>query len=327
MDQVESAELKKETSIIIDGMNLFLRHFAANPTVSVQGTPAGGVVGMIRGIGILCDKFFPTNVTVVWEGGGSSRRRQLYSEYKAHRKPVRLNRFHAGDIPDTVGNRDDQVRAIIGCLRSTGIQQLYVEDCEADDVIAYLCTKQQNNKIIIISSDKDYYQLLNDDITIYNPGTKSIITRNDVIEKYGISPVNFALAKAICGDISDNIKGVKGIQFKTALLRFPLLADDQQHEIIDIIEYANSQIKIGTKLKAYNSIIIAENKIHLNLKLVALNGEMLDSNQRKRIDYQCDSFEPNRNKINFIRTLIELGLNTTFDVDRFFRSTSVITKR
>jgi 5'-3' exonuclease len=338
LDQAESSEISQTrasassniaTVLVIDGMNLFLRHFAANPTLSLQGNPMGGVVGMMRAIGTLCDRFLPTTVIVVWEGGGSSRRRHIYPDYKAKRRPVRLNRFHSGNIPDTVGNRDDQVRAIVGCLRSTGIMQLYVEDCEADDVIAYISTKHVcgDVKTVIVSSDKDYYQLLSDDVVIYNPGTKSMVTRDDVIEKYGITPVNFALAKAMCGDISDNVKGVKGVQFKTAVRRFPLLAEADVHDVVDVVEHAHMLIKAGSKLKVYSSIVASEKKLQLNMRLVALDGSMLDADQCRRIDYQFDSFEPIRNKLDFIRTLIELGLNTAFNVDMFFRSTSVVTRR
>ena len=95
--------------LIVDGLNVFMRHFVANPTMSSLGHHAGGVVGFLKNLRLLVDKIEPSEVIVVWEGGGSARRRAIYPEYKEKRKPQKLNRFYGSDIPDSVVNRSDQV--------------------------------------------------------------------------------------------------------------------------------------------------------------------------------------------------------------------------
>ena len=68
--------------LLVDGMNLFIRGFVANPSMSENGFHVGGVVGFLNSLRNCIEKFKPTEVFVVWEGGGSSRRRAIYSDYK-----------------------------------------------------------------------------------------------------------------------------------------------------------------------------------------------------------------------------------------------------
>ena len=136
--------------LIVDGLNVFMRHFAANPTTSGNGESVGGVVGFLRGLKNLIDMFCPKKVIVTWEGGGSPRRRALDPNYKQSRRPVKLNRWY-DEIPSTVGNRNQQINLLIGFLRKGPINQIYVPDCEADDVIGYISkyTFKNNKKLII----------------------------------------------------------------------------------------------------------------------------------------------------------------------------------
>ena len=125
-------------TLLIDGLNLQTRHFVANPSMSDAGQHVGGVVGFLRAIENLSQKIQPENIVVVWEGGGSPRRRAIYPQYKSKRKPQKLNRYYENDIPDTVENRNYQISLLIELLKQTPINQVYVSDCEADDVIGYL---------------------------------------------------------------------------------------------------------------------------------------------------------------------------------------------
>ena len=85
---------------------------------------------------------------------------------------MRLNRFYEDDIPDTVENRNYQVSLIVNLLRKAGINQLYISDCEADDVIAYMALYAlKEEKVVIVSSDKDYYQLIDGE------SSASVVTR------------------------------------------------------------------------------------------------------------------------------------------------------
>jgi DNA polymerase-1 len=177
--------------------------------MSSHGYQVGGIVGFLKTLHKVINDTHPKAIYVAWESGGSSRRRSLFSEYKANRKPEKLNRFYEDDIPDTEENKSQQIRTLAKLLKLLPVCQVYVPNCEGDDVIAFLAKRKfAAAKKLIVSSDKDFYQLLDDSIEIYNLHKKIIIKKEDVIKEYKITPQNFALAKAFCGDVSDNIPGI-----------------------------------------------------------------------------------------------------------------------
>jgi DNA polymerase-1 len=103
---------------------------------------------------------------------------------------------------------------------------------EADDVIAYVCgLPDLSEKIkVIVSSDKDFIQLCNSTTILYKPktkGQKEILNESRIVEQFSIHPNNFAIARAIDGDKSDNIEGVKGVGLKTLVKSFPELSESE----------------------------------------------------------------------------------------------------
>lgn len=311
---------KEDLVLIIDALNLFTRHFVAHPATGVNGEHVGGIVGFLYAIADFAERFKPTRIVVIWEGGGSSRKRSIYSDYKQKRKPEKLNRFYEDDIPDTIENRNHQIAVLVSVLKSLPINQMYIEDCEADDVIGYLSKyKIANNKKLIVSSDKDFYQLLNKKTIIYSPTWKKFVTSKEVSNKFGVSPENFCLAKSICGDPSDNIGGVKGVGFKTLAKKFPDLGATDSMTVDDIITQCESMISEGKKLKSIIRISESKDLIKRNWKLIYLDTANLSASQISKINYSFDTFEPVRNKIHLMRTLIKEGIQT-FNVDRLFLS-------
>ena len=159
--------------LIVDGLNLFVRHFVINPTISASGDHVGGTVGFLRALKYLIARTLPSRVIVAWEGGGAPRKRAIYSDYKRGRRPQRLNRYYGEEIPDTVENRNNQVALIISILKSVPVDQVYINDCEADDIIAQLVRSHfQNDECIIISSDRDFFQLIDSRVRVWSPGSK-----------------------------------------------------------------------------------------------------------------------------------------------------------
>ena len=310
--------MKTERPIMfIDALNLFTRHYTANPAMSSTGVHMGGLVGFLYTIKNLAEMTNAKQLIVVWEGGGSLRRKQIYPDYKAGRKPAKMNRFYGEDIPDSNENRDDQIKAIVRCLKHVPVVQIYVGECEADDIIGYYCRGRfKDEEKIIVSSDKDYYQLLDDKTKIFRPGKKIFVSRDDVVREFGISPCNFSLAKALCGDGSDNIPGVKGVGFKTVAKRFPAMARDDDFGFDLLMLECEARSK-ASKVKAFTSILESKDLIKRNIRLIDLDGSMLAPNQMRKADFALDTFEPVKNKINLIRELVGLGLGD-FNVDAFF---------
>jgi len=301
--------------IIVDGLNYFTRHFVANPTMSRQGHQIGGFVGFLKGLKLLNDRLSSRRVIVIWEGGGSPRRRAIFPEYKSGRRPQRLNRYYE-DIPDTYENRDYQLKLTIESLRHAPVQQIYVSDCEADDVIGYMCRHMfRNNRIVVVSSDKDLYQLIDNNVVQWSPGQKKLITPEEVREKFGVWPTNMCLVRSFVGDSSDGIPGVDGAGFKTMSKRFPLLQEDQSLMLQDVLDEASRHS--ATKVQLYKNIVDQQDIVRRNWKLMHLDIANLSGDQIKKINDSVSSYSPKKNKLEMMRLLIREGVQD-FDVDSFF---------
>jgi 5'-3' exonuclease len=314
-------EISQRPVFIVDGMNAYLRAYASFPQMSSHGYQMGGCIGFLKTLQRLCREFRPISVCVTWEGGGSRRRRKLFPEYKMNRKPEKLNRFYDDDIPDTDENRRHQLLTLIGILKFVPVCQIYVSDCEGDDVVSYLCRGPFRSKDkVIVSSDKDMYQLLDDKTDIYSLYKKRFVTQTDLFEEFRIKSQNFAIAKCLCGDPSDNIPGVKGVGFKTVAKKFPMLGGDDTVILQDILDYAASHRHENT---VYKRISESHDDIRRNWQLVHLDGSMLSHEQTKRVDNTLNTFRPVVDKMSFVKTLIKEGI-VDFDLNGFFYDLSCI---
>ena len=309
---------KEDLVLIIDGLNLFTRHYVAHPAVSENGEQVGGIIGFLYGVLNLVEQYKPTQVIVVWESGGSSRRRSIFKNYKSKRRPQKLNRYYEDDLPDSVQNRNYQIASLVKLIDFLPVLQIYVPDCEADDVIGFISRNTfRDKRKLIVSSDRDFYQLLDKRTIIYSPTWKKLVTSKEVIEKFKISPENFCLAKSICGDPSDNIEGVKGVGFKTLSKRFPILKDKKSSTLDEIIQLCDISINEGSKVKAFSEIQSSKSLIERNWKLIYLDTCNLSAFQIQKINHLIDTFVPDRNKIQMMRCLIKEGIQS-FNIDRAF---------
>lgn len=290
--------------------------------MSTHGHHAGGIVGFLNGVKMLSELVSPRQIIVCWEGGGSSRRKAIFPDYKKNRKPPKLNRYYEDEIPDSAENRVQQIKALVEMLNLTPVIQVYVDNCEADDVIGYLCkNKFREEKKIIASSDKDFYQLLDENTLIYSWTKSQFISQADVLKEYNITSINFATAKCFCGDSSDNIPGVKGLGFKTLAKRFPELGLEKDISVYDIIESAEKQA--DSKLKVMKNIVSSVDMIKRNWRLMYLDVTNIAAQQVMRIEAQIDNHEPKRRKLDLMRRLRDEGL-PTFDVHDFWDSLQIL---
>ena len=296
--------------LLIDAYNIFAKNYIVNPSLSSNGEPIGGATGFIKSLGVLADTHRPSEIIVCWEGGGAKRRRALLPTYKAGRKPLRLNRseLYKKDL-DSPENFSWQVALSCKLLEQLPIKQMYVDDCEADDLIGWFCRHRLQNddrQIVICSADQDMHQLLRPGVIQYN--AKKTITHEDVVNKFGISTENFVTARAFIGDKSDRISGVKGVGFKTLARKFPQLAGDSFVSIDDILtecKLRNSQ----KKMKLYESIIGSHDVAKLNWRLMYLDISNLSAEHVKQLNYRYDNAQVGRNKFQFIKTMVQEGLH------------------
>ena len=280
----------------------------------------GGCIGFLKSLQRLCREFQPSQVYVVWEGGGSAKRRKIYPDYKMNRRPEKLNRFYGDDIPDSDENKQHQLIALLDMLKCVPICQVYVSDCEGDDIVAYLCRGPLREKDkVIVSSDKDMYQLLDDTTKIYSLYKKNFVTSEQLFEDFRITSENFALAKCLCGDVSDNIPGIKGMGFKTAATKFPMLGG-KQVIVQEVLDYAASRMNESA---VYKRVWESSEEVRRNWRLVHLDGSMLSHEQMKKVDHAMNTFKPGVNKVGLIRKLIKEGI-TDFDVEGFYYDLSCV---
>jgi DNA polymerase-1 len=281
-----------------------------------HGEPIGGVVGFLKSLSYLVNTFSPSIVFNALESGGNSRRRNIYPEYKKGVKPLKLNRYYEEDIPNTFENKIKQSLILIKLLDKTPVQQLFVEDCEGDDIINYICSKYVDYNIVIVSTDRDYYQLVSEKIKIYNPIKKTIVTEKEIIKEYFIQPCNFAIAKSICGDYSDNISGVKGCGFKTIAKKVPMLMSKQNLLLDDVIKFISSK---RNDEKFYMSVFNEISIIKRNWKLVYLTTNNLSSYQINKLEYMIDNHQKKFDINSFVQLLNEFSI-INFDISLFSQS-------
>ena len=126
--------------LIVDALNAYLRAYIVDPSLSVHGQPIGGLRGFIKILQKLIRDMRPHQVVVVWDGpNGSRKRKTMNKNYKAGRKPIRLNRaYHNLTEDEELKNKIWQQGRIITYLNNMPIIQTMIEEVEADDVIAYV---------------------------------------------------------------------------------------------------------------------------------------------------------------------------------------------
>lgn len=306
----------KNPVMIVDGLNVFMRHFCANPSMSSNGDHVGGFIGFIKGLGILCENFSPSKVIVAWESGGNMRKRSLMSSYKSGRRPASLNRYYDDDIPATSSNHTMQVSLLVKALSYLPITQIYVKNCEADDVIGYLAKYTFSDvETIVVSSDRDLYQLINSKNTQYSPGQKKMIDEVAVLEKFGISTTNFVTARCFIGDSSDSIDGVRGVGFKNMAKWFPQLAKSDFFSCEDVVSHANL-LSVTKKGKTIKSISESKDIAKRNWRLMHLDTSSLSADQIQKIQGQLENMGKS-DKMELMRLMSRQGMQN-FDVGRHF---------
>lgn len=287
--------------LILDGLNLFFRNFAMMNMVNPDGVHIGGLGGFFRSLGAMIRQTNPTSVYVVFDGAGStSNRKNLLSEYKGTRNLQRITNWDAFDnIEEEHDSKIDQIVRIIQYLKLLPVKTTILDKVEADDIIAVLAEKlveKHDSTCFIVSSDKDFLQLVTDKIIVYRPMEKEYYTPKVVEEKFGLLPRNFILHKTLLGDNSDNIKGVKGLGAKGIFKKFPELKT-QELTLQDIFDISARKFKDHI---VYSRIIQEQSRIETNYKVMDLSTPLIDERGKEHINKLIDEDFPDLNSEMFI---------------------------
>ena len=192
--------------ILVDGSGYIFRAFYALPPMSREdGTPVNAVFGFTSMLLKLSEDMEGENILVVFDAARTTFRNAIYKEYKANRS----------EPPEELVPQFDLIKKATTAI---GLKSLEVENYEADDIIATYVkiAKKENIETLVISSDKDLMQLIQDGVSLYDPMKNIKIGPEAVLEKFGVSPDKVIDVQALAGDSSDNVPGVPGIGVKTA---------------------------------------------------------------------------------------------------------------
>ncbi len=198
--------MKKRTLYLVDGNNYIYRAFYAIRELSnSKGFPTNAIYGFTKMLMKLCRDHEPDYIAVAFDVKGPTFRDEAYDQYKATRKPM----------PDTL---IPQVPIIKDIVRGLSITVLEKKGLEADDVIGTLAKihSGKGTKTVIVSGDKDFMQLVSDDIIIIDTMKDITYDIDGVREFFGVAPEKVVEILGLMGDMSDNIPGVPGVGKKTA---------------------------------------------------------------------------------------------------------------
>ena len=220
---------RKERVVLVDGRNLLYRAHYSHNGLQSKGESTSAIFGFPSILKSIIWKLKPKKIYVVWDGRKSERRMELCPGYKRRDKP-KLG-FDYEDF-------DRQERAVKEILISLGISQVYHPRMEADDLIYALSERYKiKRNVYIVSSDKDFDQLLCPRVRIWNDKDNKLITHKNCKKVKGYHPHQCVSYLALTGDKSDNIVGYKGIGEKKAIQFL------EKHETIEQWLYDNENIE------------------------------------------------------------------------------------
>ena len=298
--------------LIIDGSNMFIRNYVMSPQLDINGSPIGGLTGFMRSLQKEVRRASPDRVIIAWEGpGGSQSRREKNKNYKVGRKAPKLNReYEFASKEAEKENKYSQMIRLTEYLDNLPVIQMSLENVEADDIIAWLCNchEYQDWQKLIISSDKDFIQLCDDKTVLIRPGkNEEVLNKKRIVDQYNIHPRNFAWARAIVGDKSDNLAGVRGLGLKTVAKRFPFLCENKDYGLKDILTHAKNN---KNKIKAYQNVVDNEEIITSNYEIMQLYTSTISQQGVQKLKYaiQNDGVTLNRSEIRTM--LLKDGIGT-----------------
>ena len=306
-------------TLIVDGNNL-LKISSVDTRMNDRGEVYGAVMTFIRKLGVILSKKDFNYCIVSWDGMGSGiMRYRLYPDYKANRdkhyelmdattdyekyiqnfqRAVLKNKVKKQTVrKDTDDESLNRQKGIIQqILEELCVRQQEFDDVEGDDIVAYYVkNRRPNEKIVIMSSDKDMTQFISEDVAIWNPRLDRLVKAEDSVSVLGITHENVVLEKILCGDVSDNIKGVKGLGEKTLMNYFPEIID---HKIdLETVVRRSKELLEERKANKQKPLKVLENIVNgvtdgcqgdklyeINRKIIDLSEPLLTDEARKTLD-------------------------------------------
>lgn len=351
---------KKFTTLLVDGSNILELSSSADRRVSSNGEIVGGIFQFLLQIKLMLQKGNFRYVYVFWDGDNSGEYRAwLLPTYKSNRDK-NYDLSVSGELSDYAKELNAKVKSmqdyiysknkdkinekrkekelfyrqrevVIQCLEELCVRQCVCDKVEADDLIAYYVNnKKPNERIVVMSNDRDLTQLISEDVIVYIQAQKKFINTRNHTTELGYNYQNVLLKKMICGDVSDNIKGIKGVGEVTLFTQFPEIKERKVtlEEVIEKARQINEQ-RVADKKKplkwAENIVnrvtdgVQGEKVYEINRKVIDLKNPILTEEAKTLMDDMMYApIDPEgRSLTNLYNILMENGIDDLRDENRF----------
>lgn len=343
-------------TLLIDG-NSLLKISLVDKRMNGKGEEYGAIFLFLRQLGNLLQKKDFNHCVCCWDGYNSGiLRYNIYKDYKANRDKhydmftgateydikiaeycKKVLKYHNSKKKETVrAENEDEAFQRQRYILQTILENLYVrqfmyDNVEGDDLIAnYVKNKLPNEKVVIVSGDRDLSQLIADDVCLYIPSLKKFVTPNNSVELLGITHKNVVLEKMLCGDASDNIKGIKGMGKQTLFKYFPSIKDvpTSLNSILERSEALLDERKADKK----KPLVVLENVLksitdgsqgkdiyEINRKIIDLSEPMLteEAEQGMKEEMHAPLSPDGRDIKNIYNIIYENGMSDMLDEHKF----------
>jgi 5'-3' exonuclease len=301
-------------TLLVDGDSLLKTAYHGAKDLYHKEVHIGGIFQFLTMLRKIINEYRFDKVYVFWDGKYSGRLRyDVYSDYKSNR-----NKDFYNDTPPTDIELYYQKERVKLYCEELFIRQYSDEVIEGDDCIAYYVKNiKPDEKIVIMSNDRDLCQLIDVRVGIYIINLKKIVSTLNYHEYFNHHQKNLKLIKIISGDVSDCIKGITGISEKTLINHIPEIKEKSITLDFILTRIEEIQQERKTRLKSLDNILnrvtkgIQKEKIfEINEKIIDLSKPMLTESSKNDMDYLFETtIDPEGREIkNVINMMIEDGL-------------------
>ena len=299
-------------TLLIDGNNLSLIGFYGVKDYFHEGKHIGAIWYFLNTTRRFLEEHNYDKILVFWDGDDSTvNRKKIYPQYKENRKGF--------DNPLKEMSFNHQRERIQQYLEEMFVRQVVVNNNEADDLISYYCKIANNEKITILSGDRDLTQLISENVSVYSPNTKKTYKLGDKIKLHEVEVPhgNILTCKVLIGDKSDNIDGIYYLGEKTLVKLFPEILETQV-KISDILEKGEKLLKEDKDNNTLKSLLSGKTKtgvygnefFTINETIVDLSNPIITKEGKEVVEsYYSETLDPNgRGYKNIIKMMMEDGI-------------------
>ena len=312
--RIPSKKKRIQRTLLVDGDSLLKTAYHGAKNLYYKETHIGGIFQFLTMVRKMLNEYKFDRVYVFWDGQFSGRLRyDIYKDYKSNRDKDFYNEQPPSEIDLYL-----QKERLYSYLEELFIRQYRDDIVEADDSIGYYVNNiSEDERVVIMTRDRDLCQLINEKVSVYDLNLKKIVTEENYLVDFDHHPSNLKLIKMITGDVSDNIKGIVGVSEKTLVKFFPEIMEKTLtlEYIFSKIEEIQKERK--TRLKTLDNILNKVTKgsqkemiYEVNEKLIDLSNPLLTEESKTDLDYLFSTtMDPEgRDTKNVINMMIEDGL-------------------